>query len=42
MKFIFQFDSLLMKVKKKGIFGIKMWLFIKYVNFVGIEAIVDQ
>ncbi|ALJ68049.1 fructose-1,6-bisphosphate aldolase [Synechocystis sp. PCC 6803] len=42
MKPIPQLDSLLMKAKKKGIFGTKMRSFIKHANPAGIEAIVDQ
>nr|WP_255512820.1 fructose bisphosphate aldolase [Synechocystis sp. LEGE 06083] len=42
MKPIPQLDDLLMKAKKKGIFGTKMRSFIKHANGAGIEAIVSQ
>nr|WP_265583597.1 fructose bisphosphate aldolase [Synechocystis salina] len=42
MKPIPQLDDLLMKAKKKGIFGTKMRSFIKHANGTGIEAIVNQ
>ncbi|QUS59461.1 fructose bisphosphate aldolase [Synechocystis sp. PCC 7339] len=42
MKPIPQLDDLLMRAKKKGIFGTKMRSFIKQANGAGIEAIVNQ
>jgi fructose-bisphosphate aldolase class I len=42
MKPIPQLDELLMKARKKGIFGTKMRSFIKHANGAGIEAIVNQ
>jgi fructose-bisphosphate aldolase class I len=42
MKPIPQLDDLLMKARKKGIFGTKMRSFIKHANGAGIEAIVNQ
>lgn len=42
MKPMPQLDGLLVKARKKGIFGTKMRSFIKHANVAGIEAIVNQ